>query len=278
MKEETLKVNDGRSVFLASWEPAGRQRGVVGLVHGLGEHSGLLATVAEYLSGKGYLALAPDLPGHGRNPGKRGSASYAQVEELVDALAAELRRRAGAGSPVFLYGNSMGASCILHWQVAHPGERVAGIVASAPSIGAPEPKPSAGKKVLGRVMAKIWPSFSMENGLDLSNLSRDQVRAEAIRRDPLFFTTISASLGVGFLDSWGWFARWPGGSLASPVLFLQGTGDRIVDPRATIALAGKLTGDVTLKTWDGFYHVLHEEPERAEVLAYLAAWMDQHAA
>ena len=39
-----------------------------------------------------------------------------------------------------------------------------------------------------------------------------------------------------------------------------------------------MTGDVTLKTWEGHYHILHEEPDRGEVLAFIAGWMDKHLA
>jgi alpha-beta hydrolase superfamily lysophospholipase len=51
-----------------------------------------------------------------------------------------------------------------------------------------------------------------------------------------------------------------------------------VDPGATISVAGRLKGDATLKTWDGFYHVLHCAPEKDEVLAYSAGWMDKRLA
>ena len=54
--------------------------------------------------------------------------------------------------------------------------------------------------------------------------------------------------------------------------------DRCVDPGATISVAGRLKGDATLKTWDGFYHVLHCAPEKDEVLAYSAGWMDKRLA
>lgn len=36
---------------------------------------------------------------------------------------------------------------------------------------------------------------------------------------------------------------------------MQGTADRIVDAQAAVALAGRLSGDVTLKTWDGYCHI-----------------------
>jgi alpha-beta hydrolase superfamily lysophospholipase len=222
--------------------------------------------------------LAPDLPGHGRNPGIRGYVNFDLIDEVISALVAEARRRAGVNTPVYLYGHSMGAARVLAWQIAHPDQRLSGIVVSSPSIGGPLPKPSAAKKALGRVMARILPSFSMENGLDLPNICRDPAVVEAARRDPLYHTKVTALLGVDFLRSWDWFARWPGGTLASPVLVLQGTGDHCVDPSATIALAGRLEGDATLKTWNGFFHELHNEPEKAEVLAYITGWMATHTA
>jgi alpha-beta hydrolase superfamily lysophospholipase len=80
------------------------------------------------------------------------------------------------------------------------------------------------------------------------------------------------------MDAWAWFDRWPGGPVASAALILQGTADRIVDPKATVTVARKMSGDVMLKTWEGFYHILHEAPERDEVLGFIARWMEQHLA
>ena len=128
------------------------------------------------------------------------------------------------------------------------------------------------------MLAVLVPSFTMENGLELPSICRDPAVVAAARADPLYHTRISARLAAGFLASWDWFSRWPGGPLASPALILQGTGDRCVDPQATIALAKRLTGDVTLKTWDGFFHELHNEPEQGEVLGFIAGWMEQRLA
>lgn len=277
MTEATLRVNDRLSVFLRTWAPSGAPRGVVGLVHGLGEHSGQYEYVADSMTGRGYLVLAPDLPGHGKNPGPRGHASYPLFDEAVAALVGEIRRHAGGKLPVFLYSHSTGANRALWWQIAHPAERLSGIVASSPSLGAPDPQPSAVKVVLAKVLARLAPSVAMENGLDLANLSRDPAAVERISGDPLFHTKVSALLGMGFLESWAWFARWPGGAFASPVLILQGTADRCVDPRATIAVAGRITGDVTLKVLEGYHHVLYTEPERDEVLGYVLGWMEARA-
>jgi len=63
------------------------------------------------------------------------------------------------------------------------------------------------------------------------------------------------------------------GAFPVPLLVMQGTADRIVDAAATIALAGRLSGKITLKTWDGLYHELHNEPEKEAVMEYIVSWM-----
>jgi alpha-beta hydrolase superfamily lysophospholipase len=259
-------------VYLRAWEPAGRPRGAGALVHGLGEH------VGGFLAGRGFIVIAPDLPGHGRNHGKRGCTSFPQIPDVIDALVAETRRRAATGRPVFLYEHSLGGNRVLAWQITRPAERLAGVVASSPSLGEPEPKPPAITKALGRFLARVAPTVTMENGLDLDALNRDPAVNAAARADPLYHTRFSALLGVGILDSWSWFSRGPGGTLASPALILQGTGDRCAEPQATIDVARRLSGDVTLKTWEGFFRELHNEPEQGEVLGFIAGWMDKHLA
>jgi alpha-beta hydrolase superfamily lysophospholipase len=65
-------------------------------------------------------------------------------------------------------------------------------------------------------------------------------------------------------------------SFPLPLLIMQGTEDRHVDPRTTIDFANGLKGEVTLKTWEGLGHELHNEVERdaVTVIQYMRAWLD----
>jgi alpha-beta hydrolase superfamily lysophospholipase len=54
---------------------------------------------------------------------------------------------------------------------------------------------------------------------------------------------------------------------------MAGTADRIVDPAATFALAGRLKGEVTVKRWEGLFHELHNEPEGQAVREYVLGWV-----
>lgn len=64
-------------------------------------------------------------------------------------------------------------------------------------------------------------------------------------------------------------------SLRTPLLILHGTGDCICDVEGSRQLHARAgSADKTLRLYAGLYHDLFHEPERAEVLADLLAWLD----
>ena len=65
---------DGLSIFRQSWFPDGEARATILLFHGLGEHSGRYAHVAEVLTSAGYAVHALDHRGHGRTAPVVGDA------------------------------------------------------------------------------------------------------------------------------------------------------------------------------------------------------------
>ena len=71
MIEESIKAKDGLSIFLRSWHPAGRARGVVVIAHGFNSHSGYYLWVGEQLAGMGLSVYPLDLRGRGRSDGER---------------------------------------------------------------------------------------------------------------------------------------------------------------------------------------------------------------
>ncbi len=273
-EEHSLEMPGRTGLFAQRWVPNGRPRAALALVHGFGEHTGRYAHVGERLAREGYALCGVDLPGHGRTEGRRGCTSRDELLAVVDALLADAKERFPR-VPVFLYGHSMGAAIVL----AHALERAAGaagVIATSPLIRLAGGAPAA-KVAAARVLARLLPSFTMKNPLDLSALSTDPSVGQAAAQDPLYHNTVSARLGWDIM-AWGdWFEK-RSGPFPLPLLVMQGTADRIVDAAATVRLAGRLTGDVTLREWEGMYHELHNEPERDTVLAYLVTWLQGHGA
>ena len=62
----TLETFDGVSLFTYRWLPDVPPKAVIQIAHGLAEHAGRYARVAEALSNRGYAVYASDLRGHGR--------------------------------------------------------------------------------------------------------------------------------------------------------------------------------------------------------------------
>lgn len=272
--EFTLQAPDGQTFFAQGWEPAGALRAVVCLIHGLGEHSGRYAHVAGALNAAGYAVLTFDLRGHGRTAGLRGHIPHYELAmDDIGRLLAEAARRY-AGIPRFLYGHSLGGALVLNYMLRRRPD-LAGVVVTSPGLR-PGVVPPAWKTTVGRIMYRLWPTFIMDNGLDMQNLARDPAVLQACAADPLNHSHLSARLGIDILDAGAWALAHAAEFPPVPLLLMQGTADHLVSPEATQAFAAQVPGECTLKLWEGFYHETHNEPERAEVLSYVIAWLDAH--
>ena len=69
--EEKFAGAGGLNIFLRSWRPAGKARGVVVIVPGFNSHSGYYAWVAEQFVAGGLAVYALDLRGRGKSDGER---------------------------------------------------------------------------------------------------------------------------------------------------------------------------------------------------------------
>jgi len=65
--------------------------------------------------------------------------------------------------------------------------------------------------------------------------------------------------------------------LRLPLLVLHGGDDRLM-PRSASEVVRRHAGspDLTVRVYEGLYHEPHNEPEQAEVLADVVAWLDAH--
>jgi alpha-beta hydrolase superfamily lysophospholipase len=202
--------------------------------------------------------------------------SRSQLLGVAADLVRDTRERF-PGSPVFLYGHSMGGAIALMAALdASSSLEAAGVICASPLVRLAQPAPGWKVKA-ARILARLAPSFLMKNPLEFEDLTRDPRMVEAVRADPLYHNTVSARLGWDIME-WGtWFESLEARSRL-PLLVMVGTGDRIVDAQAAAAVAGRLSGKVTLKRWDGLFHELHNEPEREAVMQYVLDWVRGAAA
>jgi alpha-beta hydrolase superfamily lysophospholipase len=269
----TLKSKDGLALIGRQWTPAAAARGVVALVHGIGEHVGRYAHVAAALNQAGYAMLGYDLRGHGRSEGPRGfTPSYDVFLDDIDLLLGEARTRF-PGKPLFLFGHSLGGNLVLFYGLRRKPQ-LAGVVASAPQLRLAF-KPPAWKTTMGRLMFNVWPGFSMPSGLEQAALSRDPEVVRSYAADPLVHDRVSARLGIGLIDVGNWLLE-HASEFSLPLLVYSGGADRLTSSVACGEFAGKVRGDCTLKIWDGLYHETHNEPEKSDVIGLMVRWIQDH--
>jgi alpha-beta hydrolase superfamily lysophospholipase len=270
MIEGRFAGHDGAALFRRAWPARGEQRGVLINLHGLGDHSGLYPTVSDHFAPRGFSVHSPDLRGNGRSPGRRGHiGSWQEYREDLHRFIAVVREEEPR-LPIFLLGNSLGGLIVLEYTLHHP-EHLRGVIAAAPPLG-PLGVP-APRLLLGRVFSRVWPSFSLKTGMDLSDLARDPSVTSAVLEDPLFHRWASARLSTEVVDA---IVRVQDGAsrISLPLLVLHGSADRMVPPHGSRRFLARVPhGDRRLIEYPGGYHALFADVGRERVLADLEGWM-----
>ena len=264
----------GRRLHTQRWLPDGAPRAAVVLAHGLAEHSGRYGELARHLTARGLALYGLDHRGHGRSEGPRANIErFAYVVADLATLIAAIRA-ADPSRPLFLLGHSMGGAVALSYALQSP-TLLDGLLLSAPLL-ATDPKVPPLKRLAGHVLSVVAPSAGLLT-LEAAAVSRDPVVVREYENDPLVFHgAIPARTLVELLAALGWLAaRAP--ELRMPVLALHGTADRLV-PLEFVAPVYERLGspDRTVHRYEGLYHELFNEPERARVYADLEAWLEAH--
>ncbi len=272
IEHQTFQIRDhrGGTLFAQSWKPPGEIEGGIGIVHGLGDHSGRFSETAERFANEGMLVVAHDQVGHGQTLGKRGDVgSFAWFLDDIGCLLKELETRSG-DVPQFLYGQSMGGNLVLNYTLSRR-HRLTGVVATSPIL-LPAKAPPAWLTGMARILNQVWPSLSLSNGISATQLSHDADVVAAYENDPLVHDRISARLAVQMLADGHWILECAG-DLRTPALVLHGESDSVTSCPASRQFADRAGGLCTLKTWPGMFHELHNESCKQEVADIVCAWM-----
>jgi alpha-beta hydrolase superfamily lysophospholipase len=262
-------------LYYQAWLPLSQEpRAVLVNLHGLGDHSGLYPTLADYFPGRAIAIYAYDMRGNGRSPGQR--AYLRSWDEYREDLASFLARvRAWEPElPIFVLGHSLGGLVVLDYALHQP-QGLAGVIAAAPALGKVGVPPLL--MALGRVMSRIWPRFSLEVGMDLSGLARNPKVVETVLADPLFHRRGTARLSTEVTAAISRVQASAGG-LSVPLLILHGAADRMVPPDGSQEFFGKVRfPDRELQLIPGAYHGLFADIGYQQVLEYLERWIDDRS-
>ena len=269
-------TTDGLEMYSKAWVPPKKAKGIVCLVHGVGEHIGRYQADGEALAEGGYILAGFDQRGFGKSGGRRGhTPSLEAYFDDIDLFLAGIAQRY-SNQTCFLYGHSMGGILVLAYTpVRHPS--VAGVIATGPGLKTALEEQKL-KVFLAKLLGKILPTLTLKSGLDLEMLSRDPQIANEYTKDLLTHSLVTTAWGKTMLRAIN-LAFENGPQFPLPLLLMHGTRDEIAYPSGSRIFAELAPKDkVTLKLWEGFKHELHTDPEKAEVFKVMINWLDNRLA
>jgi alpha-beta hydrolase superfamily lysophospholipase len=294
-----LAMPDGVALHVYRWLPDGPVKATIQIAHGLAEHAGRYARLAEALCAAGYAVYANDHRGHGRTATNAAALGILGERDGWNTCVGDLRELAAQiaadhpGLPMVLLGHSMGSFMVQQFMTEH-GELLAGAVLSG-SNGKPPPiapvalllahleRLRAGPRGKSAVMRTLF--FGAFNRpfrparTEFDWLSRDEAEVDKYIADPLCGFEPPIGLYIDMIRALAEIAR-PARQARIPkrlpVYIFHGDSDPVAaNIRQLLGAYGKagLT-DVTCKTYPGARHECLNEINRDEVTRDLIAWLD----
>ncbi len=262
------------AIYYQCWQPETDCKAVLLVVHGLAEHCGRYMNVVNHFVPLGYAVYGLDHIGHGKSEGPRVYVDrFAEYTDTVK-LYFDLIRLEHPDKPVYLVGHSMGGLIGALYLLEHQRE-LAGAVLSGPLVKMSDDI-SPVVVFMGKLLSTLTPKAGLM-ALDAAGVSSDPAVVHAYVNDPLVHTgKMTARLAAELIKAVQ-RVQVEATKIILPLLIVQGSADKLVDPAGAQLLYDTVGSvDKTLKVYAGFYHEVFNEPERAQVLGDVEAWLAAH--
>jgi alpha-beta hydrolase superfamily lysophospholipase len=296
-----LNASDATPLYVNHWFADAAPKAVVMIAHGMAEHSGRYARLAQALVAAGFAVYAHDQRGHGKTAEQGVLGHFADTDgwqKVVGDLATLNHhiRQQYPQAPIFLLAHSMGSyigqaylmqhSCSLQGAILSGSNYQPPALYRAASLIARFERWRQGPT--GRSALMDFLSFGSFNKAFKPNrtasdwLSRDPAEVDKYINDPLCGFRCSNQYWIDFLA--GLQQITPRGSLLQidsnlPLLLIGGACDPVSEGKRLDDLANALqnagASQLQLKIYPQARHELFNETNRDEVTADLIAWLEQ---
>lgn len=266
----------GVTIHYTKWT-ADQPKGVIQLVHGLGEHSGRWHRVAQELLAAGYTVYADDHRGHGRTGMEQYGDDISKLGRLgpgghratVDALRkfTGIIRAENPGLRLAAIAQSWGSLMVQIVVNEHPDDWDAVVLTG-----------TAYRTLRHMNSGNLNAKHKGEGTTGNEWLSRDPAVAQAFADDPLtFYANVPKLFGIA--DGMRLLGR-PVKNLARdiPVLIMIGSDDSLGGEESVTRLAAAYAErsgltDVTVQVYLDARHEVFNETNRDEVVGDLLGWL-----
>jgi len=279
LSSDWQKLQD-REFYILTAKPKSDAKAVIVVVHGFGEHVDRYHHVFSAFANAGYAVHGFDQRGFGKTGKRQGPLGHSESWAVVlDDISAVIKQARVPARPLFLFGHSMGGLRVLEF-MADRGEQenIAGFISSAPALQAdPSYAPGWLKFNALSAVGTLLPTFPMSTNIDAEKLSRDSKVAEEYKASPYNYDIGTLQTLKDLIKGGKRLLGPRANQIQAPLLLAHGDADVVTSPKASeqcFQLIG--SQDKTLKIWPGFYHELHNEPEKEQVLQHYVDWLNNH--
>jgi alpha-beta hydrolase superfamily lysophospholipase len=268
-KSISLKLQSGENIFAWYVNPPTTPRAVICLCHGWGEHSLRYKEWADRFVSEEYAFVAWDHFGHGQSEGKRGHIpNYSVFMEEIN-LAIGKANQLFPGTPVVLYGHSMGGNIAINFALRE-SIHIKLLIATSPWIELAN-EPSSIMGALVRVLNRIAPGLQITAPLNADGICHVKEEVEHYKTDPLNHSKITPRL-LTEISKGGKSAVENIGEFSKPFLLLHGDADPITSYSASKELL-KNCSTCSFVPFKDMYHELHNEHIKSEVFNVIKQWL-----
>lgn len=296
----TLTANDGHTIHVRHWSPAATAKGVIQIIHGLGEHGSRYARFAAAAVNCGFVVAVHDHRGHGRHSDTPGFFAVKNGWQLLVAdtlIVNEFLAERFAALPVTLLGHSMGSFVAQDFAMHYGGRLAALLLSGSTWTRRVETLPGnwlarlecwrLGERGHSAVLDKLgFGDFNKPFAparTELDWLSRDPDEVDAYIADPLCGGPYTAGLwrdlsgGLFKIASDVEIGRVPSDL---PILITGGEKDPVGGERGMDQLALHYAqtshSRLTVKIYPGGRHEMLNEINRDQVTADWLNWIEEH--
>jgi alpha-beta hydrolase superfamily lysophospholipase len=275
---------DGLAIACVKWVRPQKVRGVIQIAHGLGEHMGRYAELAEILLEDEFAVYGNDHRGHGltaKPSGSFGEFGPGGFDQLVEDMVSlrVIAKDEHRGKPYILLGHSLGSFAAQQFILDH-GHSIDGLMLSGSGaldglarLAQSVPKGKDPMKLMNAAFEPARTPFDW--------VSRDNAEVDAFIADPLCFASLTASSMESFV---GAFERLADPSEIRkvrddlPIYIFSGGDDPVGQKLAGVRVlidryrSAGITS-ISHDFYQGGRHEMLHETNRRDVITNLLVWL-----
>ncbi len=254
------------------WETEHDAKGVVVIVHNILEHTGRYAYVITMLRRNGYHVIMGDLPGQGQT--SRANKGQLEHFDIYHETLIEWVRIANEYKiPTFVMGVGLGGLILLN--VLEKTELpIEGMLLLSPLLEFKRNNKTRKNMLISNV-GKGSKDARFKLGIETKDLTRNDEVIEETKQDGLMLRKVTYKWYNILLETMKDTVQHFKDIQSMPTLLMYGTEEKLLELRSFNELKNNLnTNEFYFKVWEGFYHEIHNEPERDQVMRYVLTFLN----